>query len=360
MALLVGGVDRPAGGEVGLHELGALDAVVDRGRPDAHGDRPAATGGGLVDIGLQQHAVGGVVLELHVQVAVVEGRLATGRVAVEVHRVWVVLDVLETREEDRIEGRGAALGDATGVLLDQVVTADHPAVDVARTRTLGAQGVVQAEGLPRLYEGVVYACRSQRQVGVAVLGIGEVGGELTRDLLDPELRGLRGGQVGLLLGDRDADRPLGTGGGEGRGDGLEEGVLLQALAVLGGHDDGLAAVQPDPGVHRFGEAEPGGGLLHIAPELAGVRGHGEGVFRGGDLGGSGELLGAQGDLALAGVNDDRRRQRGAEGVGDDLLRLLGRELRRGGGGDGLGGGRRQPSRTNGLGRGRLVERLGVD
>ena len=63
-----------------------------------------------------------VVLEAEVERAPDHGRLAADRVAVDVERVRLVLHVLETGEEHRVEQRGRHLRDAAAEVLDVLLS----------------------------------------------------------------------------------------------------------------------------------------------------------------------------------------------------------------------------------------------
>ena len=79
---------------------------------------PRRSWAGGSDVGVDQHAVGRVVSEAQVDRAPRDGGLAADRVAVDVERVRLVLDVLEAGEEHRVEGGGRHWPDAAAEVWD--------------------------------------------------------------------------------------------------------------------------------------------------------------------------------------------------------------------------------------------------
>src|SRR5690606_34939869 len=90
--------------------------VPDLGGVQRHRRRPLAARGAGVDRRLEQHAVVGVVAEPQVDRSPGDGGLAPDRVAVDVERVRLVLDVLEPGEERGVEGGGGDLRDTAAVV----------------------------------------------------------------------------------------------------------------------------------------------------------------------------------------------------------------------------------------------------
>ena len=117
---------------------------------------------------LHQHAVLGVVLELQVQARPGHRRLPARRVAVDVQRVRLVLDVLQPGEEHRVERGRRALRDPAAQLLLELAALDDVALGEAVGRGPLPHDAVQREGLPRLQHRVVDQLRRPADVDVAV------------------------------------------------------------------------------------------------------------------------------------------------------------------------------------------------
>src|SRR6187549_1398231 len=114
-----------------------------------------------------EDGVRGVVLEAQIHRSPGDGGLAADRVAVDVEGVRLVLDVLQAREEHRVEGRRRHLGDAaTEVLLEDAVADDEALGEPVLAGAL-TDGVVERERLARLEDRAVDDVGGPADVGVA-------------------------------------------------------------------------------------------------------------------------------------------------------------------------------------------------
>ena len=249
-----------------------------------------------------------VVLEPQVDGAPGHRRLAPDRVAVDVERVRLVLDVLEAGEEGGVEQGGGHLRDAAAEVLLEDAVGDDEALGEAVLAGPLPHRVVHREGLARCQHGAVDDLGGAPDVDVAVLRVGVVGGE-RRDLLaDVELAGVLGGEVGLLDAGLDLDGALAL----AAYDDLEQRVA-DVLGVVGQpglarHHLRLAVDQRHGGVDRGAVA--GGRGVDEAGELLGLHGRLEGAVDGLEPHHGCVLLRVEGHGRVAEVERDRRRHGG--------------------------------------------------
>src|SRR6185436_4494669 len=107
------------------------DLVVGPGRPHLDRDGSLPSGCPLDDVGLDEHSVFRVVLELQVNAGPGHGGLSTRGVTIDEETMWLVEHVLQPREEHRVVRSCRTLRDSATELLEESSVLDDEALGEA-------------------------------------------------------------------------------------------------------------------------------------------------------------------------------------------------------------------------------------